>query len=235
MTKRQFTALAIGACFACSLAGCRRLDIRITTYLSHELSFPPPIEMNSVAVVAETTPREPLLEQEVGRKIEVLLTQRGYPVKSVGDAKYVLFAFFSVDSGNTATGTYNTYVPGGTAYTNVQTSNGQWATAQTQLPGQNVQRSYNYTYFRRYLGVTLYDKGRHAVSTAEAKDDAVVWRATTTSAGGSSDLRSVIDYLLLTTFDLYGIDTGKQVRKSVFEGDKRAEALRESARAVDQP
>ncbi|MBI5866549.1 MAG: hypothetical protein HZB38_18950 [Planctomycetes bacterium] len=179
-------------------------------------------------MIAKTTPEEPLLEREVGRKIEVLLRQRGYTIKPVGEANHVLFAYFAIDSGNTVSGTRNVYVPGGTAYTNVYTSTGQWATATTQLPGRTEQRSYSYTFFTRYLGTTLYDHKRFVASTAEKKDDAVVWRATTTSAGGSSDLRSVIDFLLVATFEHFGSDTGKQVRETLGEGDKRVKALRQS-------
>jgi hypothetical protein len=181
-------------------------------------------------VIAKTTPEEPLLEREVGRKIEVLLRQRGYPIKPVGEANHVLFAFFAVDSGSTVSGTYDVYVPGGTAYTNVYTSTGQWATATTWLPGRTEERSYSYTFFTRYLGLTLYDHARFVVSPSEHKGDAVVWRATTTSAGSSSDLRSVIDYLLVATFEHFGSDTGKQVRETLGERDERVRALRESAR-----
>ncbi|MCG3127238.1 MAG: hypothetical protein CHACPFDD_02096 [Phycisphaerae bacterium] len=197
-------------CVLCvALTGCTRFESRVTAYLSRELPFPQSGETSTIAVIAKTTPEEPLLEREVARKIEVLLEQRGYAIKPVGTANHVLFAYFAIDSGNTVSGTYNAYVPGGTAYTNVYTSTGQWATATTQLPGRTEQRSYSYRFFTRYLGATLYDHPRFVASTAEKKDDAVVWRATTTSAGSSSDLRSVIDYLLVATFEHFGADTGK--------------------------
>ncbi|TWT41012.1 hypothetical protein RAS1_37030 [Phycisphaerae bacterium RAS1] len=224
----RYLALLL-SCF--SAAGCTRVESRVTAYLSHELPFPVPTETSTVAVIAKTTPEEPLLEREVGRKIEALLRQRGYRINPVGEANHVLFAYFAIDSGNTVNGTYNAYVPGGTAYTNVYTSTGQWATATTRLPGRTEQRSYSYTFFTRYLGATLYDHKRFIASTAEKKDDAVVWRATTTSAGSSSDLRSVIDYLLVATFEHFGSDTGKQVRETLGEADKRVKALRESVQA----
>lgn len=215
-----------------NVAGCARFESRVITYLSDELPFPQSAYTSTVAVIAKTTPEEPLLEREVGRKIEVLLQQRGYAIKPVGEAKHVLFAYFAIDSGNTVRGTYNAYVPGGTAYTNVNTSTGQWATATTHLPGRTEQRSYSYTFFTRYLGMTLYDDARFVAAPSDHKDDAVVWRATTTSAGSSSDLRSVIDYLLVATFEHFGTDTGKQVRESLREGDKRVRVLRENARAA---
>lgn len=223
---------ALSIAVTCLLAaGCTRIDSWVTAYLSRDLPFPPSAETSTVAVVAKTTPEEPLLEKEVGRKIEVLLRQRGYAIKPVGEANHVLFAYFAIDSGNTVSGTYNAYVPGGTAYTNVYTSTGQWASATTWLPGRTEQRSYSYTFFTRFLGATLYDHKRFVASTAEKKDDAVVWRATTTSAGSSSDLRWVIDYLLVATFEHFGADTGKQVRETLSKGDKRVKILRESAQA----
>ena len=218
-----------------AVAGCTRFDARVTAYLSHELPFPLSAETITVAVIAKTTPDEPLLEREVGRKIEALLRQRGYAIKPVGEANHVLVAYFAIDSGNTVSRTYNAYVPGGTAYTNVYTSTGQWATATTQLPGRTEQRSRSYTFFTRYLGTTLYDHKRFVASTAEKKDDGVIWRATTTSSGRSSDLRSVIDYPLVATFEHFGADTGKQVRETLREGDKRVKVLRDSARAGAGP
>lgn len=219
----RYLTLLLG-CFAA--AGCTRIESRVTAYLSRDLPFPTATETNTVAVIAKTDSQEPLLEREVARKVETLLRQRGYIVKPVGEASHVLFTFFTIDSGNTVSGTRNVYVPGGTAYTNVYTSTGQWATATTRLPGRTEQRSYSYTFFTRYLGMTLYDHNRFIASTAEHKDDAVVWRATTVSAGSSSDLRSIIDYLLVSTFEHFGADTGKQVRDTIRKGDKRIRALR---------
>ena len=88
-------------------------------------------------------------------------------------------------------------------------------------------RPYSYTSFTRYLGVNLYEKGRWLASEVDDLADAIVWRATTTSAGSSADLRSVVDYLLVTTFDHFGKDTGKRIRKTLYEGDNRVRQLRE--------
>jgi hypothetical protein len=211
------------------LLGCTRFESRVTTYLSHDLSFPAYDETNTVGVVARADPAEPLLEQEVARKIEILLRERGYTTRPVGEARYVLFAYFAIDSGQTVSGTQNVYIPGGTAYTNVYTSSGQWATATTRLPGHTEQRSYSYTYFSRYLGATLYDHQRFIAASDKDKDEAVVWRGITTSTGNSSDLRSVIDYLLVATFKHFGADTGKQVREALGASDKRVRQLRDRA------
>ena len=92
---------------------------------------------------------------------------------------------------------------------------------------------HSYTYFTRFLGVSLYEKGRWLVSEEDDLADAIVWRATTTSAGSSSDLRSVIDYLLVETFDYFGEDTGERKRKTLSEDDKRVRQLREGAGAPE--
>jgi hypothetical protein len=193
---RLLTIVLVASVFVVS--GCARFESRITTYLSTDLPFPGEQERGTVAVIAKTRPEEPLLEREVSRKIEYLLENRGYAVKPVGEAEFVLLAFFAIDSGNTASGTYDVYVPGGTAYTNIYTSTGQSAMATTQLPGHSEQRSYAYTYFVRYLGMTLYDHRRFVSADDQHKNQAIVWRSTTTSAGSSSDLRSVIDTNLTT-------------------------------------
>lgn len=212
-------------------AGCASVESHVTTYLSPNLTFPSSRESNTMAVIAKTTPEEPLLENEVARKVEILLRQQGYETQALGEASYVLLVYFAIDAGNTVSGNYTAYVPGGTAYTNIYTGNGRWAVATTQLPGRTEQRSYSYTFYTRYLGATLYDHKMFAACAGDRKDAAVVWRGITTSAGKSSDLRSVIDYLLVATLKHFGADTGKQVTVTLGAGDKRVKALREAAQA----
>lgn len=110
--------------------------------------------------------------------------------------------------------------------THVYTSTGQWATGTTYHPGSITYIPYSYTYFTRYLVVNLYERGRWLSSKEKDLSDAIAWRATTISQGSSSDLRSVIDYLLVATFEEFGKDTGKRKRRTFREGDRRVRELR---------
>jgi len=125
------------------------------------------------------------------------------------------------------------YQGGGTSTTYIYTNTGQWATGTTYQPGTTSYVPYSYTYFTRFLGISLYEKQRWLASEQDDLGDAIVWRATTTSAGRSSDLRSVVDYLLVTTFDHFGEDTGKRKRKTLFQGDSRVRQLRKGVGASD--
>ncbi len=212
-----------------ALSGCTKYHIGVTTYLSHDLRFPTADSTTKMAVVTGTDADEPLLEAEVKRKIERLVRGRGFETTNVDEADYVLSAFFAIDTGNNATGARPVYQGGGTSRSYIYTSRGQWATATTHHPGTTSYVPYSYTYFTRFLGVSLYEKGRWLASEEEDLADAIVWRATTTSAGSSSDLRSVVDYLLVTTFDHFGEDTGKRKRKTLLQGDSRVRRLRKGA------
>lgn len=215
---------------ALALSGCTRSDtryaIRVTTYLSHALPFPTPRADIRIAVVAKTEPSEPLLEVEVTKKIERLVTEHGYSIGTIDDSAYILSAFFAIDDGTTAIGSYPVYRPGGTATTNIYTGSGRWAVATTRLPGSTSYRSYSYTYYTRYIGLTLYERKRWLEAGEKDLAETIAWRATTTSSGSSSDLRQVIDYLLVATFDYFGEDTGKQVHRSLKKDNEAVNALR---------
>lgn len=211
------------------LRGCTRYQIGVTTYLSHDLPFPPVDPSTRIAIVTESDPDEPLLEAEVKRKIEALVRGRGFEVADRDDASHILAAFFAIDAGNTGSGVASVYQPGGTSRSFVYTNTGRWATATTHHPGTTSYVPYSYTYFTRFLGVSLYERERWLASEDDDLADAIVWRATTTSAGSSSDLRRVVDYLLVTTFEHFGEDTGKRKRETLFQGDRRVRDLREEA------
>ncbi len=208
---------------------CTRYSAHVTAYLSNDMPFPR--QGSTCAVVARSDMDEPLLAREVTTKVEVLLEENGYEIRPVGEARYALVVYFSINSGERVSGERSVYVPGGTAYTDIYTSSGQWATATTQLPGRTERRSYSYTVYTRYLQMSLYDHDRYVAEQSDGKDSAIAWSANTVSAGSSSDLRSVVDYLLVATFEHFGSDTGKQVSQTIFKGDSRVKALRDAVKS----
>ncbi len=241
MNSKKLQRLLLATCLVGIVAfgGCARTraqtryNIGVTTYLSHDLPFPPTSPSIKVAVATATEPHEVLLEAEVKRKIERLVRGRGFEVAGVDEADYILSAFFAIDAGNTKAGATPVYQGGGVSTTRVYTSTGQWATGTTFHPGTTSYVPYSYTQFTRFLGISVYEKQRWVASTKEDLSDAIVWRATTTSGGSSSDLRSVIDYLLVETFDYFGQDTGERKRKTLRQNDKRVRELRDGNRATE--
>lgn len=194
--------------FALTLMGCAaKYHVGVTTYQSPHLAFPPPGLDHRIAVVTESRPDEPLLEEEVKAKVEGLLRRRGYAVGSLNEANYVLAASFAIDDGREHLTSNVLYSSKGV----------------TAIP-------YSYTSFTRFLGLDLLGRDRWVRAGREDAPDAIVWRATAYSSGSSSDLRSVIDYLLVATFEHFGEDTGRQVRTTLRDGDKRVRELRDAVR-----
>lgn len=183
-----------------AIGGCARVETRVTTYLSRDLPFS--ANGASVAVITKARPEEPLLEAEVQRKVEYLLRDHGLTVEGLGEARYVLLLVFGIE-------TSSTFV------TEVHTNRrGTYSTG--------VSRPLN----GRWLVANLYDDRLFSALPDDRKNEAIAWRATTNSVGSSGDLRDIIDYLLVATFEHFGEDTGKQVRSSLAEGDKRVKGLR---------
>jgi hypothetical protein len=83
------------------------------------------------------------------------------------------------------------------------------------------------------LAANLFNKLKGEVSQLENLSDALAWRAKTVSAGSSSDLRSVIDYLIVGTFQHFGEDTGERQRHTLFENNGEVESMREAAHNLD--
>lgn len=233
--NRYFLALVVAALTALTTGCMTRYHVGVTSYLSDEVPFPPATKDTKIAVVAESDPDEPLLEKEVKRKIEYLVGQSGFSVGTLDNADYILSAFFAIDGGSTETGTAPVHHSGGVSTTHIYTSSGQWATGTTYHPGYTTYVPYSYTYFTRYLGVNLYERERWLTSQSEDLSDAIAWRGTTISSGSSSDLRSVIDYLLVATFEEFGEDTGKRKRSTLLKNDKRVKELRASQKRNSNP
>jgi len=61
--------------------------------------------------------------------------------------------------------------------------------------------------------------------------DAIVWRCTAVNADTSTDLRWRVNHLLLTCFDYFGLDSGKEKKKTMFSNDDRAKELAEATTA----
>lgn len=238
MCVRLVVAVLLGLS---ALVGCARHETRISTYLSSDLPFPPPRQGVRIAVAADSDIPETLLKSEVKRKVEHLLRQRGYESGTRGTADYVLSAKFSMDSGKTVTRRVENYVPGYTTTCVYGRRGGRkYHRVRRHYPGRWERHSYQFTYYTRFLDLTLYAcNARGATSAGEQtprlgvgrRADTVVWRATAASTGESSDLRRTIDYLLVATFEHFGDDTGMQVREVLSEDDDRVQALREATRA----
>lgn len=121
---------------------------------------------------------------------------------------------------------------GGTSFSQVLTSSGNTATVMTQHPRRTTYVPYDYTVYTRFLVLDLLDLERWETLPENAKEKATIWRCESVSRGQESDLRGLLDYLLVPSFEQFGLDTGKQVTKSISETDKNVTAFRESFAAA---
>ena len=197
-----FSKIALLSCYLCICAGC--VHHRITTYLSPEIAFPQSSGATRMAVSTQSLQEEPLLEKEVKRKLVKLITDRGYAIAEQSIADYRLIATFGIDNGVER------------VRSRAITNNG--------VTSYKTSSSTEYT---RVLTLRLISLDVLRSNAPGQLDDAVCWSATTRSRGSSSDLRSMIDYLLIATMDYWGADTGKEVKNTLSKTDRRVKALDE--------
>ena len=227
-------ALFVAAVLALAM-GCSSREVIVTAFRSRAVPFPPAEGRTRIAVAAHTAPSDELFAEEIRRKVEILLEQRGYVVAPLGDATHVLQVSFSSGPGRTVTHCVEHYVPGWSV-TRVYRHRGREVYVRDCYPGRWERHRYRTTSYTRNLEMVLYERGpgRRAGSEggpARGKGrHAVAWRVSTRITGGDPDPRRAADYLLVAAFDYFGADTGERVRDSLSGRDARVEELREAAR-----
>lgn len=192
--------------------GCRTYKVRVNAFLSHELVFPDVTESPppSIAVVVGTEPDEPLLEAEVRRKVVRLVKSTGFEIEPEDSADYVLTCWASIDRGVART-EYETYYSQPTFATSyVYGYHGQWIGVGGA--GYSYTEPHTSIYYKRFLGLTLYEREKWKAAEDKEIGEAAVWTCTSASIGTSSDLRSLVNYLLAASFDQFGIDTERELR-----------------------
>lgn len=201
------------------LSGCTHYDVRVNGYM--ETSKRSDVKPDaSVTVIDDVKAVNSIQEKEVKTKIEKLLKEKGYKKGTIQDSDYYLLFGYGIGKGRTVSGSLPLYQPGGTA---TVTSFGTYgsSTSTVQLPGTTTFIPYSETVYSRWLLLKLID-GKHYRETNEAID---VWVGDVTSTGSNSDIREVIDYLLISAFDHFCENTGKQVKETIMDGDERVKNL----------
>lgn len=171
-------------------------------------------ERSSFAVVTDREVPNPILQKEVGAKIRAILTDMGY----AGDADqpdYYLLFDYGIDSGRSITDAIPIYRPShywGDRYSPFN----RRGYATYYIP-------YTAVVYTRWLVLKLIEGKAYA----ESQQAEPLWICEVASAGVGSDLREVIDYLLVAAFEHMGHDTGRQIVEVIFRGDERVRALAE--------
>lgn len=157
----------------------------------------------------------PLIEDEISGKIKIALKMKGYtPIEQWSDADYVLLFNYGIDQGNTHSSSYSYGV------TDLNIFTGQLE--QNTKVGSRTDTVYN----RQFLLRLFEAKG----FSEESKP---VWIGEVNSRGSNSDLRKVIDYLIVGAFEHFGIDTGKQIRHRYLSTDNPLNKLGKPLKSME--
>ncbi len=170
-------------------------------------------EAASISVVVDSNAPNPILEKEVGAKIEKLLTERGYHIGR-DRADYYLRFSYGIDAGRTVTEAIPIHRP--MIYDEYPFSGFYWHGYTTYVP-------YSEVIHTRWLILRLFEGQADRAS----KNAQPLWIGEVTSAGTSSDLRELLNYMLVAAFEHFGQDTRRQISTAISPDDERVLRLTE--------
>lgn len=167
---------------------------------------------SSITVVADSNAPNPILEREIRAKIEKLLTDKGFAVKT-DRADYYLVFNYGIDAGWAVTGAVPVWYSD--AYYGYPYAYGH-------RHGYVAYAPYAEIVYTRWLVLKIIDGETYGAS----KKVEPLWIGEVTSVGLESDLRGLLDYMLIAGFEHFGQDTGRRVSENISKKDERIWLLR---------
>lgn len=175
----------------------------------------------TIAVVPSASSGNALFADEVRRKAESLLRDEGYRVAAPEDADILVFAVFGMGQPRTESQTIPLYSPDGTTVdqkgnvTVIGREAGSWSMLTRSV-----------TQHDRWMMIAAADAAPFHTENLAAEDIRWLWISEVISSGRSSDLRKVIDYMLVPAMEWFGKSTGEIVSVQLDENDGRVVRLR---------
>lgn len=203
------------------ISSCTTYKINVNGYLNPDCPFDLQPD-SSFYIVHNPSASNPLLEKEVASKIGKILQDKGFRL-AAQDADFHILFNYGIDRGPLELGTITHRKPASTknVYT-YNSSTGKYDWVQVEVPGSEKEESYSVQNYTRSLSIGIIDAAR-SIKTGKSE---FAWMGETVSEGTSSDLRDVINYLLVATFDYLGQDTGKAVRVRLIRGNPRVKSIK---------
>ena len=167
----------------------------------------------SISVVTDSNVPNPILEKEIAAKIKKLLAMQGYTTDANKPSYYLLFNY-GIDAGRTVTDIVPIHHPG--YYRPYPYSSTYWFGYTTYIP-------YSEVIHTRWLTLKLIDGQAYRAS----KSAEPVWIGEIASAGLSSDLRELMNYMLIAAFEHFAEDTQRQITEYITKNDERVWLLTE--------
>jgi hypothetical protein len=193
------------------LSGCSTVSpysIRVNGYT--DPGAPAPIKPGGFFCVIENKEaKNPLLEAEVKGKITKLLETRGYPVTTFDKADYYLFFGYGIGEPRSVSAAAPDYY--GSIGWGVGYGGGGWGgwggpSVYVGMPWGGYPAD-SATLYDRWLLLNVVEGPAYRTQKLSRS----VWVGEAHSVGASSDLRTVLNYLLVADFKEFGKNTGKAV------------------------
>ena len=206
--------LLSAAAFGC--ASVRVYHVQVNGYT--ESAGPSLTPGASLFVLEDQKAQNPLLEKEVKAKIEALLTKQGYPLVPYDRAAYYVLFTYGLGNPQMVSVTAPTWGVGfgfGSGYCGPGVGYGiSW-------PGCGPFYTETQALYDRWLRVSVVD-GKYYRATGKSRP---LWVGEAHSTGTSSDVREVINPLLIAAFEKFGVNTGKAWPATIKQNDPRVTDL----------
>ena len=179
-------------------------------YINGYSELAQPIKPNASFYVESNDPNShnPIFDQQIKNKIEALLEWYNYvPVSDINKSDYVITFRAGISSHE-----YHYYEPFYHTYLGFHTGfrSGYSFGYSTYIP-------YYDTYYDRWLSMRVSQNSGESGSNNEK----VVWVGDAVISTSGGDLRRVINYLLVGSFDYFGVDTRKQKSVVITKNDPK--------------
>lgn len=165
-------------------------------------------EESSIYVVVDPNSQNPIFDKEIKARIEMLLESRGYvPALDVEKADYRLIFQVGLDSHGV-----RSYTPFYHPYSGFY--NRYWGNYDL---GYTRYVPYFETFYDQWLVMKVFDTGPEDTS----EDGKVVWIGEAMISTDAADLRQIVNYLLVASFEYFGKDTKRQMTLRIPPDDPR--------------
>jgi hypothetical protein len=202
MNKLCLVLLSISIC----ISGCTPV---YTVHVNGFSKLDEPIEEKTlIYVTVDPNSRNPIFDNEIKTKIEILIEEQGYvPASNAQSSDYRLTFQAGLDSRKIA-GYEPLYRPV------IGFHDSYWGDYHF---GYTSYVPYVDTYYDHWLVLKVFAVDPNAAPRTEQ----VVWIGEAMTGTNVADLRRVVNYLLVAGFEYFGVDTGRQITLKIQPDDPR--------------
>ena len=201
-----------------AMAGCSaKYHVHINGFLD-SARVPAITPSACILIVEDEESNNPIFHSEVNRKIQALLTAKGFSLCPPESADYQLLFGYGMDSGRTVQRTRMVHEPSQIVTVRRSDSNGGHSYSTIHVPGLTYSVPYSQTIFSHWLTLYIYDAPQAEATSASPKP---LWIGEITSSDASSDLRKLINPMLVAAFEHFGENTRERIREVIAPSDSR--------------